>query len=211
MALSIARRILHFNFDPAWFVHPVRLVAAGGTGARSGQPSSSGQDLAAASNLLRSFQLSGHWCFDFRKPASRLILLAPPELDWVLPQLALLALPEFRNLVVRRDDREWIRTLPAAANDSAAGVGDVFREQGEFRPASGVKDMRVALRRYGAALWFAAGQGLGEAGLARMRLMLDPTLEVPQVSIGDAQANMLHFALASVLDSRQGDWAWLRS
>lgn len=209
MALTLPRRILRFNFDPLWFVHPARLAEVGAAGAVGAGIFPNVEASAAA---LRSLALSGRWCFNFDWGPSRLTLLSSAELDWVLSQLALLALPEFRTLIIRRDERDWMRSLPAAAYDGAAGVGDVFRDHGEFRPASGlVKDVRLALRRHGAALWLALGRSLGDAGLARMNLMLDPTLEVPQVALSETQARLLHHAFVSSVDSQQGGgWSWLR-
>ena len=208
MALTLAQRILRFNFDPTWFVHPARFSGLGDSARVASAPS----NLEAASAALQSFGLSGRWCFDFDYAPGRLCLLSSAEVDWVLSQLALLALPEFRTLVVRREDRDWVRSLPAAGYEGAAGVGDVFREQGEFKPVSGsVRDVRGTMRRHGAALWLALGRGLHEPGVARMRLMLEPALEVPNVSLAEGHAGLLHHGfLASVGASSGGEWAWLR-
>ena len=209
MALTLSRRILRFNFDPLWFGHPSRLADFGVVGLASADLP---LRMDAANQALRSLGLSGRWCFNFDWMPGRLALLSSAEADWVLPQLAVLALPEFRTLVVRREERDWIRSLPAAEFDGAAGVGDVFREQGEFRPSPGlVRDVRTGLRRYGAALWLALGRGLGDAGMARMKLMLDPTLEAPSVSLDETQSRLLYHGFASCIGPQiEGEWSWLR-
>ncbi|MEY3202712.1 MAG: hypothetical protein RIR70_2262 [Pseudomonadota bacterium] len=209
MALTLSQRILRFNFDPTWFAHPARLASFGES---SEWGSDSLPNLGTASTALRDFGLTGRWCFNFDWAPSRLSLLSSHELDGVLAQLALLALPEFRTLVVRREDREWIRAMPAASYEGAAGVGDVFREHGEFKPASGVlRDVRLAMRRHGAALWLALGRELGDAGLARMRLMLEPALEVPTISLPETHCSLLHHGfVSSVNPQHHGEWSWLR-
>ena len=210
MALTLSRRILRFNFDPLWFGHPSRLTEFGP--ATAVVASAAHNYLDVSSQALKSLGLYGRWCFNFDWTPGRLALLSSAEIDWVLPQLAVLALPEFRTLVVRRDERDWIRSLPAASFDGAAGVGDVFRDQGEFRPSPGLaKDVKTGLRRYGAALWLGLGRGLGETGIARMRLMLDPTLELPSVMLDESQARLLYHGFASCIGPEiEGEWSWLR-
>ena len=210
MALSLPHRLLRFNFDPLWFVHSARLTEMGYARVAD---SNEAPDIEAANSALQATGLSGRWCFDFNWAPSRLALLSASELDWSLSQLALLALPEFRTLAVRREERDWIRSLVGAMHEGAASVGDVFRENGEFKPAPGLaQDLRMGLKRYGAAIWLAVGRPLGDAGTARMRLMLHPALDVPAAILSESQARLLYQTFIDCVDSQPGGgWSWLRS
>lgn len=209
MVTTLSRRILRFNFDPTWFAHPSRL-AQEDLGFTRHDPDA--VDVREASTALRAFGLSGRWCFDFDWVPSRLALIASSEVDWVLSQLGILAFPELRHLVVRREDRDWIRALPGSNHSGAASVGDGLRQSGDFRPATGsVKDVRHELKRHGAALWMACARNLGDAGSMRLRLMLDPSLDVPHFNLADAQARVLFNGFMSCMDAEQQEaWSWLR-